>query len=150
MSDFIFKGTLGGGSPETKTIPVVAGVVGTIAIGDVVTVANGYAAKVANGGASADGRYALATSNSTDTVALDGEVEVQFCPTGLLIQGTATTPGNLALGVIYDRVTMDVDGSGNQTVDENDPNGVLTIYPCTNDTNFLNGTQVVVSLPWQV
>lgn len=149
MSDFQYVGTLGGVAYETKNIPVVAGTTSSIAIGQLVTVANGYAALVANGGAASSGRYGLATTISTETSTADGVVEVQFCPTGLLVQGTATTPGNLAIGVIYDRVTIDVSGSV-QTVDENDPNGVLTILPATNSVNFPNSTQVVVSVPWLV
>ena len=149
MSDFQYVGTLGGVAYETRTIDVVAGTTASISIGDLVTVANGYAAKVANGGCAADGRYGLAMSDSTETTTADGSVQVIFCPSGLLVMGAATTPGNLAQGVLYDRVTLDVT-AGVQTVDENDPNGVLTIFPYDNDTDFPNDTQVVVSVPWQV
>lgn len=149
MSDFQYVGTLGGASPETKNIDVVAGTTSSIAIGQLVTVANGYAAKVADGGATASGRYGLALTASTETASADGSVMVQFCPTGLLVMGTATTPGNLAQGVLYDRVTIDV-SAGVQTVDENDPTGVLTIFPYDNDTDFPNSTKVVVSVPWLV
>ena len=149
MADFKYVGTLGGIAAETKTIPVVAGGTSTITAGQLVTVANGYAALVADGGAASNGRFGLAISTSTETVGADGSVMVMFCPTGLLVEGTATTPGNLNLAAIYDRVTLDVN-AGVQTVDENDANGVLTILPANESTNFPNGTNCVVSVPWLV
>lgn len=144
MADFIYKGVLGGSEPEERTFDVVAGGTATIAIGDIVAIANGYAAKVADGGmAAGNGLYGLAISDSDETATAAGTVKVQYSPCGLVVQGTATTPGNLAAGVLFDKVTIDVDGSGNQTVDENDA-GAALIYSFVGATYATTGLVKVV------
>ncbi len=135
MADFRIVGTVDGSEPIQATIPVAAGAVGTIAPGDMVTMANGYAAKVADGGLSAAGHHGMAVSTSTDTVAAAGVVSVVYSANGLIVRGAPTTPGNLAIGIIYDRVTIDV-AAGVQTVDENDAgNGIATIMGYDDTTN---------------
>lgn len=144
MADFKFAGTMNGTAAETREFAVASGAAASIAIGDLCEVANGYAAKVADGGASSNGRFGLAVTTSTDTAAADGVVQLMFSPTGLIVEGTAA--GSVATAEEFDRVTLDVDGSGNQTVDEDDANGVLTIVKVVDSTNNI----VQVSVPWQV
>ena len=129
MANFTYAGTVGGVSPESKTFAVASGAAASISIGDLVVIANGYAAKVADGGGvNTSNFYGLATTTSTDTASANGVVNVTFCPSGLIVQGIATTPANLTAAVLYDKVTIDVSGS-TQTVDENDTtNGGITIY----------------------
>lgn len=146
MADFIYKGVLGGGEPEHKVFNVASGAAASIAIGDLVVVANGYAAKIANGGGGAGNILTgLAISTSTDTVAADGTVEVLFHPSGLIVEGDATTAANLVTGVIFDKVTVDVDGSGNQTIDESNA-GAILIYELDSDSATTGRVRVV--LPW--
>jgi len=128
MANFKYAGTVGGASPETKTFDVAAGTTASMPIGSHVTVANGYAALTGNGGGTTAGRYGLAVSNSNETSGAAGTVDVMFCPAGLILEGTATTPANLAAAVLFDKVTIDVSGT-TQTVDENDTSsGGQTLY----------------------
>ncbi|OPX88985.1 MAG: hypothetical protein A4E53_01718 [Pelotomaculum sp. PtaB.Bin104] len=146
MANFTYQGTVGGVSPETKVFNVVAGGSGgSILQGDLVTVDNGYAALVGNGGGAAAGRYGLARTTSTETGAVNGTVEVIYCPSGILVKGKATTPGNLAAGVLFDRVSVDLSGTV-QTIDENDPGAAyaLTILSYDNATDG----NCICQLPW--
>lgn len=144
--DFQILGTLNGtpicSTPETsvKESAVVAGTTSSITYGDLVVYANGYWAKVADGGANAAGKYGIALGTSTETASADGYVSVAYSPDGLLVKGAATTPANLAQGVLGDKVTLDVTG-GVQTVDENDPNGVLVV-------KTYDSTSVTVVVPY--
>ncbi len=126
MADFRIVGTVDGSEPIQKTFNVASGAAATIAPGDLVVAANGYAAKCADAGCAAAGIYGMAVSTSTDTVAAAGEVSVVYSANGLIVRGAPTTPGNLAAAIVFDRVTLDV-AAGTQKVDENDPNGILTI-----------------------
>lgn len=146
MADnFRYGGTVGGVSAETKTFDVVAGTTGSILRGDLVTVDNGYAVLIPNGGGAAAGRYGLALTTSTETGTAAGVVDVMYCPSGLIVKGKATTPGNLATGVLFDKVSVDLSGTV-QTVDENDPGAAyaLTILSYDNTTDG----NVVCQLPW--
>ena len=139
MSDFRYVGTVNGAEPTERDFAVAAGGTATIAIGDVVVIANGYAAKVADGGANAAGFYGLAISASDETATADGTVRVQFVVgDALIVRGAPTTAGNLAAAILFDRVSMDVDGNGVQTVDENDPGAAYALliwdYNATDDT----------------
>jgi len=130
MANFQYMGTVGGVSPESKTFNVAAGAAGSITAGNLFNIVNGYAVDVANGGGVSTGTklFALATTTSTDTVGAAGTVEGVFCPSGLIVRGTATTPGNLSAATLFDKVTIDVSGD-TQTVDENDvTNGAILIY----------------------
>jgi hypothetical protein len=129
MSDFRYVGTVNGAEPTERDFNVVAGTTASIAIGDVVVIANGYAAKVADGGCAAAGFYGLATSASDETAAANGTVRVQFVVgDALIVRGAPTTASNLAAAILFDRVSMDVDGNGVQTVDENDPNAAYALF----------------------
>jgi hypothetical protein len=150
MANFLYKGTVGGVSPEALTVAVASGAAASISIGDLVVVANGYASKVTNGGGVSTGSklFGLATSDSTDTVAADGVVDIIYCPSGLVLEGTATTPANLLTAVKFDKVTIDVSGS-TQTVDENDPtNGAILISKFVG-TDYTTTGKVWVQVPWQ-
>lgn len=126
--NFTYQGTIGGSTPEVKTFAVASGSAATITQGDLVVIANGYAAKVGNGGGTTGGLYGWALTTSTDTASAAGVVDVLFSPVGILLEGTATTPANLAAAVLYDKVTIDVSGA-TQTVDENDTSsGGMLIY----------------------
>lgn len=141
--DFKSLGPKSGGTSDMKTWAVASG--GTppaITDGDIVVYADGYCTKVTNGGCASAGKYALARSTSTETASADGTVTVEYSTTGLLIRGVPTTASNLATAIKGDKVTLDV-AAGVQTVDENDPNGVLVIE----DYNSTTGTIDVV-LPY--
>ena len=149
--DFQSLGPVEGGTAQqtsgtsAQDSGVASGGAATIEAGDVVVYANGYWAKVADGGAATAGQYGLAVEASDETASADGLVTVLYHPAGLLVRGTPTTVGNLALAIIGDRVTMDV-ASGNQTVDENDAgNGELRIlrYVSTSGQESID-----VVLPW--
>lgn len=143
MADFTYRGVLGGGEPEHKTFDVASGAANSISVGDIVVIANGYAAKVADGGCAAGNILTgLAVSESTDTVAAAGTVDVLFHPSGLIVEGLATTPGNLVAGVVYDKVTVDVSG-GVQKIDENDAGAVL-IYELDSDSATTGIVRVVL------
>lgn len=143
MADFTYRGVLGGGEPEHKTFSVASGAANSISVGDIVEIANGYAAKSANGGCAAGNILTgLAISESTDTVAADGAVDVLFHPSGLIVEGLATTAANLVTGVIFDKVTLDVAG-GTQKVDENDA-GALLIYELDSDSATTGVVRVVL------
>lgn len=147
MSDFISRGVVGGGESEQKYFDVVSGTTSSIVPGDIVVIANGYAAKVANGGAAAGNLLlGLALSTSTETAGANGEVLVEYHPSGLVVRGKATTPANLAAAVLYDKVTVDVDGNGVQTIDENDA-GAILIYDFVGD-DFTTTGLIDVVLPF--
>lgn len=61
----------------------------------------------------------IAASNSTETSAADGTVEVYLALPGLIYRCAATTPDNLAAGILYDTVTFDFT-TPTYTVDENE------------------------------
>lgn len=143
MADFTYRGVIGGGEPEQREFAVVAGAAGSIEIGDVVEIANGYAAKSVDGGCAAGNILTgLAISDSTDTVADDGIVIVQYSPSGLIVEGTATTAGNLVAGVLYDKVTLDM-AVVTQNVDENAA-GALLIYELDADSTTTGLCRIVL------
>jgi len=144
MKNFEYKGVVGGAEPENRDFNVVAGTVGSIVDGDLVVIADGYAVKVADGGAPAgNGLYGLARSISTETASVNGTVNVDFSPTGLIVQGIATTPANLATAVLFDKVSVDVSGT-TQTIDENAA-GALLLYKFIGDDYTTTGLiQVVI------
>jgi len=148
MADFVYKGVIGSTTPEHKRFDVASGAAASIDIGDIVAVANGYAAKISNGGGTGGQLLGLATSVSTDTVAAAGVVDVMFHPNGLVVQGVATTAANLLIGVVYDKVTLDV-AAGVIRVDEDDAgNGNVLIYEIDSDSAT---TGIVrVALPFQL
>lgn len=125
MADFIVRGAVGMAVAPVKTFTAS----GAVEEGDLVVCANGTCAKVADGGAASAGFYAVANESAADTETFTAS----FSPTGLIVEGTATTPGNLATTVVFDKVTIDVN-AGVQTIDENDPNGVVTIYQLFSDS----------------
>lgn len=151
--DFQILGPVEGGQAQSTSgtsvqdSAVVAGTTSSISYGDICVFANGYWAKSANGGCASAGLYGVAQSTSTETASADGLVKVAFHPSGLLAKGTPTTPGNLAQAIIGDKVTLDVDGGGVQTVDENDPNGVLVVtgYDATSGAE-----RITVVVPYSV
>jgi len=62
----------------------------------------------------------IALTESTETASADGTVEVLVVEAGrTLLRTAATTPGNLADGILYDSVTYDLTGDV-FTVDENE------------------------------
>jgi hypothetical protein len=127
--NFTYRGVLGSNSPETKTFDVVAGGLGgTIKIGDIVIIANGYAVFATDGSGASGTLFGYAISDSTETGAVNGVVTCLISPMGLILRGTATTPGNLAAATLYDKITLDI-SSTVQTVDENDPgSNALLLY----------------------
>lgn len=142
--DFTYKGVVGGGEPEMRTFDVASGAVASIAPGDIVVIADGYAAKAADGEGTSGQLLGLAVSTSTDAVATAGTVEVQFSPTGLIVQGLATTPSNLVTAVVFDKVTLDV-AAGVIKVDENDAGaGQVLIYEIDSDSATTGICRVVL------
>lgn len=145
MADFTYRGTLDGSEPNQREFAVASGTTSSIAIGDPVTIANGYAAKVSDGGGTSGQLNGLAVSTSTETAGADGTVEVLFSEAGLIVQGTATTPGNLVTAVLFDKVTFDVSGGGDVTVDENDAGGgQILIYELDSDSATTGICRVVI------
>lgn len=122
MSNFRFKGTLNGEQANTVVESVKAGTTASIAIGDLVTPDDGnagYVKKGANGATSTIAvRTYLAVSASNETSGADGTVTLVTAP-NMVLEGTATTPGNIAQAVLNTKVTLDV-SNGVQTIDEND------------------------------
>lgn len=104
---------------------VAAGAIGSITPGDICIYLNGSWAKLANGEGAVAGRYGLAKSTSTDTVGTAGLVKMDYHPSGLVVRGVPKTPGNLALTILGDIVSVDVD-TNVQTIDENGA-GVLLV-----------------------
>ena len=151
MANFQFKGTVGGVSPESIQCDVAAGTTGSILAGDLVNLANGYAVLVANGGGVSTGTklFGLATSTSTETASVAGKVDVIYCPSGLVVEGFATTPSNLSIANVWDKVTIDLSGT-TMTVDENDTsNGAILISKLVG-TDFATTGRVQVVVPFQV
>ena len=150
--DFQILGPVEGGEVQSTSgvsvqdSAVVAGTTSSISYGDICVFANGYWAKSANGGCASAGLYGVAQSTSTETASADGLVKVAFHPSGLLAKGTPTTAGNLAQAIIGDKVTLDVN-AGVQTVDEDDPNGVLVVagYDATSGAE-----RITVVVPYSV
>lgn len=146
--DFKAQGPVEGGVAQStsgtsvKDSAVVAGTTSSIKAGDLCVYANGYWARSANGGAATAGKYGIAQTTSTETASADGLVKVKFHPSGLLASALANTSGNLAQGVLGDRVTLDDTGTV-QSIDENDASGVLTVV------NYDAATGIVqVVVPW--
>lgn len=134
--DFQVIGVVGGGQPDQGIFDVASGAATTILKGQLVAINNGYAAVVADSGCASADFYGWAAADSSDTVAAAGTVPVIYSTAGLILRGAPTTAGNLAVAILFDRVTIDVSGT-TQTVDENDAgSGVLTIvdYNSTNST----------------
>lgn len=149
MANFEYKGTIDGSTPNSRVFDVASGTTASISIGDLVVVADGYAAKVANGGGTTGGRYGLARSASTETTTAAGSVQVDFSPVGLVLQGVATTPGNLATAFKFDKVTIDVSGA-TQTVDENDTtNGGCTLWDFVG-TDYTTTGKCQIVVAWNV
>ena len=61
----------------------------------------------------------VAASDSTETSTVNGTVDVYMPLEGIVWRGKATTPSNLAEGIIFDTVTFDYT-SLSYTVDENE------------------------------
>jgi hypothetical protein len=143
--DFNTIGGWGGAQPVVREFAVDAGGAGaTIAVGDLVTVDStaGYVEKAPAGAANTVNWVGRAVTNSTETASVDGVVEVEYCPGGLIVRGAPTTPGNLAQSIIGTQVTLD--GTAPQTIDENDTsNGVLTVL-AYDDTSGAETIDVVV------
>jgi hypothetical protein len=144
--DFHGVGTRDGGQAVTQEYSVESGAAASISAGDLVIVGNaGYVATAADGASSDDVWVGMALTDSTDTAAADGVVQVMYAPDGLVVRGIPTTPGNLAATILNTFVTLDV-AAGVQTVDENDTTkGVLNVvrYDTTNGT-------IDVSVPFQL
>lgn len=86
-----------------------------------------YVVGAADGAANTSVWVGVAATSDTVTASSDGVVYV-FDNPDYLFRGKPTTSGNLATTIINTQVTLDVDGSGNQTVDENDTtNGTLIV-----------------------
>lgn len=146
MADFVSCGPVDGMSAIQREFNVASGTTASIAIGDLVVVDNGFAAKVANGGCGAGNIFVgIAISASDETAGTAGTVQVMYHPSGLIVEGIATTPGNLVAGVLFDKVTVDVGVTGDQTIDENDA-GALTIWEIFDDSTTTGRVRVV--LPW--
>ena len=147
MPNFEYKGVIAGQEPENRDFNVASGTTSSIVPGDIVVIADGFAAKVANGGAAAGNLLlGLARSTSTETTTAAGTVNVDYHPSGLIVRGVATTPANLAAAVLFDKVTVDVDGNGVQTIDENDA-GAILIYDFVGD-DFTTTGLIDVVLPF--
>ena len=143
MADFTYRGVVGGGEPEQRRFDVASGAAGSIAAGDIVEIANGYAATSADGGMAAGNVLSgLALNTSTDTAAADGTVDVLYSTNGLIVEGTATTAGNLLTAVLFDKVSLDV-AAGVQTVDENAV-GSMLIYELESDSATTGLCRVVL------
>ena len=113
-----------GGEPTAHKYQVQAGAVTTIKAGEWVIQGTGddveYVTIAADGAANTAIWIGVAATDSTDTVAADGEVYV-FDDPNYIFTGKATTFTNLATTSILTEVTLDVDGSTTaQTIDEND------------------------------
>jgi hypothetical protein len=139
MANFTYQGTADGEAPGEMELNVaVSGTASTIKIGDIVVVANGYASQAGNGGCvTRDMIYGLAVSDSTEAVAAEGTVKFIYSHSGLILRGTPTTPANLAVGILFDNVSLDLSGT-TQTVDENDPSAAYCLKIM--DYNTTNGT----------
>jgi len=143
MADFTYRGVVGGGEPEQREFAVASGAAASIAIGDIVEIANGYAAVSADGGMAAGNLLTgLAISTSTDTAAADGVVNVLYSTSGLIVEGLATTAGNLVTAVLFDKVSLDV-AAGVQKVDENAA-GAMLIYELDSDSATTGICRVVL------
>lgn len=138
-----------GGEPIVLEFDVKSGAVATIARRDLVVRDSGnagYVKKAANGESNTAAWIGVAVTNSTETASADGVVEVAFHPSGLKVVMAPTTPGNLAQAIKLTLVTLDVDGSGNQTVDENDTtNGALRVL--TYDNSVSGNETITVYVP---
>lgn len=145
MADFVGKGAFSGGQAIEYDFGVAAGGSGaSIAVGDVVVVANGYAAKVSDGEGTAGQKLALAISASDETASADGTVRAAFHPSGLIVEGLATTASNLVTGVLFDSVTFDVSG-GTIKVDEDDAGaGEVLIWEIDSDSATTGVVRVVL------
>lgn len=135
MSDFIVKGAVGMAVAPVATFLAS----GAVEEGDLVVCANGSCAKVADSGAASAGFYAIAQNDAANTESLT----VAFAPNGLIAEATARTPSNLVSTVVLDKVTIDVFG-GVQKIDENDPNGVITIYQLFPDSTTTGRLLVLI------
>lgn len=93
--------------------------------GDPVKIAAGqggnYAGHLAAGDpeAATDIMLGIAASQSTETTTVDGSVEVYLPLQGMIYKCKATTPANLAVGVLLDTVTFDLT-STTYTIDEDE------------------------------
>ncbi len=63
--------------------------------------------------------FGIAASDDTATTTVDGTVKVYAPLPGIIYKCKATTPANLATGVVYDCVTFDLTGT-TYTVDEDE------------------------------
>lgn len=74
----------------------------------------------------------IATSESTETATTDGTVDVLVVEAGrTLLRTAATTPANLADGILYDSVTYDL------------TNGVFTVDEDEGDDPDVHGLEIV-------
>ncbi len=144
--NFTYAGTLGtsGVGPETKTCNVASGTTASIAIGDAVIVTAGYAAKVANTGMTSAGKYGLAVAPSTETASAIGSCDVQFCPSGLIVNGIASGIPSIANLFTPFRIAV---SAGVQTLDLTTP-GVGTLWSPLPTPSTTTSVQVV--FPWAV
>jgi hypothetical protein len=142
--DFKSQGAADGSLPRSTSgtsvqdSNVAAGAIGTITAGDICIYLNGSWAKLATGEGAVAGRYGLAMSTSTDTVGAAGLVKIAYHPSGLIVRGVPTTPGNLAQTILGDIVSVDVAGDV-QTIDENAAGVLLvTAYDATSGSESID------------
>ena len=121
------------------TVPVFAGAISTIKPGMLVITNGAHAGywkaaadaatttELINGG--------IATSESTETVGDNGTVTIETAPV-MLVSIKAKTPGNLTAAMRGVAFILDVDGSGNYTLDQaTSVNGILNILDYDNTTD---------------
>ncbi len=137
MANFQLQGTMGNQQPDVRTIAVTAGAVSSIKEGQIVSIAAGVATKVANGGAvaAAQAKLGLALRDSSETAAADGTVEVAVSREGLKIRGKVNNAGNLTSANLFTSCTLDVDGNGDQTIDEDEATGDIMINHIYSDND---------------
>ena len=85
----------------------------------------------------------IAKQQSTETSTVDGEVEVELCGPGTVLEGKATTAANMdtaakLLGIRGDYVSFDVTGAGT-----NGPTGVFTIDEDEGDDPNVHGLFII-------
>lgn len=110
----------------------------------------GYVTVCADGDSNAATWVGIAASDSTHTASADGVVRV-FDNPAYVFRGKPTTPANLAVSILNTFVTLDVDGDGVQTVDENDTtNGALLVLDFDNSVSGEETIDVQMSQANQV
>ena len=121
------------------TVPVYAGTAASIKPGMLV-ITNGAHAGYWKAAADANTdtltvNAGIATSESTETAAAEGVVTIETAPV-MLVSVKAKTPGNLTAAMKGVAFILDVDGSGNYTLDQaTSTNGMLNIVDFDNTTD---------------